>query len=538
MQYPAVRRSPLLRILALGSFALLAIGAFAGTRGQEPAPPAQAQLILRARIPASGAPPQLRLEDQPFRASSDLPCFYERRGFEPAWSDGAALRTQADGLLAALAAAGDEGLRPEDYREAALRRLAGEARSHPEPGALAEMDLLLTDAFLTYASHLRDGKINPQKIYSDCGLKPEEGDLAAVLQTALDAGRVREALTDLAPPQPGYRRLRDALRRYRQVAARGTPEPVSKGPTLRLGDRGERVAALRSHLALDAEADAASPVPAPEEGPDLFDAGLDAAVRAFQERHGLETDGLAGPATLGELATSPDAHVRQIVVNLERWRWLPRDPGERHVLVNVAGFRLDAVEDEQTALRMRIIVGKPYTRTPTFSSAINQVVFNPSWYVPRSIAVNEIGPRVKQDPGYLVRQNFEVLPGGGYRQRPGPQNALGKIKFLFPNRFGVYLHDTPTRSLFSRAVRTFSHGCMRIEKPMDFAVWLFRGDPKWTPEAIQAAVDAGRERKVALPRSVPVHVTYASAWVNEDGVLQVGRDVYDRDAGLWERLQE
>lgn len=512
-------------------FGLPLLLALALAAAQESPVTDQVRLILRTELPASGAAPRLEAEGQSFRASPFLSCFYERRGFLPAWSVDGALRPEAGDLLAALAAAGDDGLHAGDYRPAALERLATAARSQPEAGRLAGLDLLLSDAFLTFAAHLRNGKVNPAAIYPDCALKPDGADLAITLEEALAANRVRAVLAGLAPPHPGYARLREALGRYRQIAERGGPEPVPPGAALRAGDQGERIAALRARLAEAAVSDAAQTPPAAE-SPDLFDAPLEEAVRGFQRRHGLEEDGVVGPATLAEVNRRAEDHVRQIEVNLERWRWLPRDLGPRHVRVNIAGFRLEAVEDGRTALDMRVIVGKPYTRTPMFSSAMNEVVLNPSWYVPQSIATKELLPKARKDPGYLQRGGYELLPGSRVRQRPGPQNALGLIKFLFPNRFSVYLHDTPARTLFGRTVRTFSHGCIRIEKPFDLAVWVLGDDPRWTPEAIRAGIDSGQERTVKLSRTIPVHVAYWTAWVDEAGTLQLGPDVYSRDAGL------
>jgi murein L,D-transpeptidase YcbB/YkuD len=519
---------------------LLALAGLAGawSRGlgaQEPPAPEQVRVVLRALLPASGAAPRLEIEGQGFRTSPELPCFYQRRDFAPAWSAGGALQPRVEELLATLAAAESDGLRAEDYRSTALERLAAALRSRPDARGLADLDLLLSDAFLTFGAHLRHGKVNPAAIYPDCALNRDVTDLAAVLEEALATDRVRATLAGLAPPHRGYELLREALGRYRRLAARGGPEPVAPGPALRVGDRGERITALRTRLAEAAEADAANAANAdvePAPSPDLFDAPLAEAVRGFQRRHGLEDDGIAGPATQAELNQRAEDHVRQIEVNLERWRWLPRDLGKRHVLVNIAAFRLDAVEDGRSALDMRVIVGKPYTRTPTFSSAMHAVIFNPSWYVPRSIAVNELLPKARKDPSYLQREGYEVLPGSRLRQKPGPQNALGLIKFLFPNRFNVYLHDTPARTLFGRTVRTFSHGCMRIEKPFDLAVWALGDDPRWTPQAIRAAIEAGQERKVPLRRTIPVHVAYWTAWVDDGGTLRLGPDVYGRDAQL------
>ena len=477
---------------------------------QEPPVHDPIQVILRARFPASGASPRLVLDGETFQSSPLLPCFYERRGYAPAWShDG------AGELLSALAAAGDHGLQAEDYRTAALRKLA-------DAGVTADLDMLLSDAFLTFAAHLRRGKVNPEAIYRDCALGQDKTDLATVLEEALRQGRARAVLDSLAPPHRGYGLLREALARYRRIALRGDSEPVPPGPSLRAGDQGERVEILRARLAEAAEADGS---------PDLPGATLEEAVRRFQQRHGLVEDGVAGPATLAELNLPAADHVRKIEVNLERWRWLPHDLGQRHVLVNIAAFRLDAVEDGRSSLDMRVIVGKPYTRTPMFSSAMNSVVLNPSWNVPKSI-VPEVLAKARKDPSYLRRENFETLPGGGLRQRPGPRNALGTIKFLFPNRFGVYLHDTSAPALFGSTVRTFSHGCIRIEKPFDLAAWALRDDARWNAGAIRAGIEAGKERSVPLPHKIPVHVAYWTAWVGDDGILRLGRDVYQRDDEL------
>ena len=522
-------------VLAFAMLSPTGTGSRARLGAQEPALADQAQLILRARLSGSGTAPRLEIEGRELRLSSLLPCFYERRDFKPAWSAGGALRPAAGELLAALAAAEDDGLHSEDYRLSALARRAA-ALGRPNAHDLADLDLLLSDAFLEFAAHLRNGRVSPETLYRDCALDRGDAiDFATVLEEALAAGQIRAALAGLPPPHREYALLRKALDRYRRIASRGASAQVPPGPTLRTGDRGERVAVLRERLAEAAGADAAEPLPAAE-NLDLFDDPLAEAVRRFQGRHGLEDDGIVGSTTLAELNQRPEDHVRQIEVNLERWRWLPRDLGRRHVLVNIAAFRLEAVDEGRTVIDMRVIVGKPYTRTPMFSSAMNAVVLNPSWYVPQNIAVNEILPKARKDSSYLQRNGYEVLSGSRLRQKPGPQNALGLIKFVFPNRFSVYLHDTPARTLFSSTVRTFSHGCIRIEKPFDLAVWALGADPSWPPEAIRAAIDTGRERKIPIARTIPVHVAYWTAWVDEHGTLRRGRDVYQRDAELARRL--
>jgi murein L,D-transpeptidase YcbB/YkuD len=321
----------------------------------------------------------------------------------------------------------------------------------------------------------------------------------------------------------GYEGLEEALERYRRAAVRA--EPVPPGPALKLGAEGERVVALRERLAAVAEAEGAGPLLEPEL-PEVFDFSLEMAVRDFQERHGLAPDGIAGASTLAEVNRTAEEQIRKIEVNLERWRRLPTDFGERYILVNIAAFRLDAVEDGRSVLDMKVIVGRTDSRTPVVSSAIEDVVLNPSWYVPKGIASREILPKGRS---YLRRNGFQILPDGKLRQKPGPNNSLGQVKFRFPNRFGVYLHDTSARSLFDRAVRALSHGCVRVERPEDLAAWVLRDAPQWSEEAIQDALDSGHERRVELPEPIPVHIVYWTAWVDDAGALRFGPDVYDQD---------
>ena len=351
--------------------------------------------------------------------------------------------------------------------------------------------------------------------------------LVVLAFTLLGAPEVASAplLDNPASIHEGYERLEEALERYRRIAGRDEPDPVPTGPSLKPGAKGARVAALRARLAWAAEAEGGLSLPETDR-PEVFDFDLEEAVREFQERHGLKADGVAGASTLAELNRTAEEQIRKIVLNLERWRRLPADLGERHILVNIAGFRLDAVEDGRSVLDMKVIVGQRHTRTPVLSSAIETVVLNPSWYVPTSIASKEIWPKGRS---YLRNNGFQVMPGGKLRQKPGPNNSLGQVKFQFPNRFGVYLHDTPADSLFDRAVRALSHGCVRVERPEELAAWVLQDAPAWGPEAIQDVIDSGRERAVKLPEPIPVHIGYWTAWADEAGTLRFGPDVYDED---------
>ncbi|MBU1708066.1 L,D-transpeptidase family protein, partial [bacterium] len=294
----------------------------------------------------------------------------------------------------------------------------------------------------------------------------------------------------------------------------------------------------------------------------LFDDSLEQAVHKFQRRNGLEDDGVVGPATLEALNVPVEERVHQIEVNLERWRWLPQELGRRHILINVANFELDVNEDNQPVMTMRVVVGRDYRRTPVFTDQMTYLVFSPYWNVPTNIAVQDIVPKIRENSDYLTNQNIKVFRGWGVeakaidpqtidwsriteqnfnyrlRQEPGPLNALGRVKFMFPNKFNVYLHDTPARELFAKTERAFSSGCIRIEKPIELAEYLLRSDPKWTREKIFAVIDKHIEQTVRLPEPLPVHLLYWTAWANEDGSVQFRKDIYSRDKKLYEALLE
>jgi len=279
-------------------------------------------------------------------------------------------------------------------------------------------------------------------------------------------------------------------------------------------------------------------------------------------RHGLDVDGVVGSATLDALNVPVEKRVRQLIVNMERWRWLPQDLGKRYILVNIADFELDVVENSQPLMTMRVIVGRDYRRTPVFSDNMTYLVLSPYWHVPTAIAVQDILPKIQQEPGYLAKQNIRVFRGWGaetreidprtvnwshvtaanfsyrLRQEPGPMNALGRVKFMFPNKFNVYLHDTPAQELFAKPERTFSSGCIRIEKPIELAEYLLQSDAKWTREKILAVADKRIEQTVRLPEPMPIHLLYWTAWADEDRTVQFRADVYARDGKLYEALIE
>jgi len=509
---------------------------------------------IRSRLESALDPDALAAGDERLLCIDALATFYENRGYRPAWSDGKRLSKAAAELLKTLDDAWLHGLQPADYHVDLIRdRVSNVKRSRND----AELDLLLSDAFLLYGSHLLSGQVNPETIDSEWFANRRGGNLPEILQSAIDSARVRAALSDLAPPQRGYSRLQEALEKYRRIDASGGWASIPEGEKLKAGMEDPRVPALRERLKRTGDLPSGS---ADTSG--VFDEVLVAAVVRFQRRHGLDADGVIGSATLDALNVPAARRVQQIIVNLERWRWLPQELGERHVIVNVADFHLDCVHEGDTVLTSRVIVGRDYRRTPVFSDELSYIVFNPSWEVPDFIAAEDILPLVRKDPAYLERMGFDVLRGWGpdekrfdgssidwkavnkrsfpyrLRQGPGPLNALGRMKFMFPNRFSVYLHDTPARELFGKTERTFSSGCIRVEKPLELAIWLLAGDTAYDKPGIQALLDSNESRTVKLPRRVPIHLLYWTSWVSPDGTVYFRRDVYNRDGALGTALRQ
>jgi murein L,D-transpeptidase YcbB/YkuD len=508
---------------------------------------------LRSRIEDGGLPLYLRVGDEALQAAWALPRFYAQRGYLPAWIGNEGPTPMADELVGALNRALCEGLTPRHYHAAALGRLLGQAGggAPPDSRLLAELDLLLTDAFLIYGAHLAGGRTNAEAIDREWPARPWEMDLGRHLADALAAGQVAQALEALTPQDAGYRGLRQALAHLRRIEAAGGWPSVPPGPKLELQDRDPRVVPVRRRLAVTGEL----PAEAADAG-EHFDAALAEAVRTFQRRHGLEPDGVVGSETLALLNVPVAERIRQLALNLERWRWLPRNLGDRYLLVNIAAFHLTLVEGGRPVMEMKAVVGRDYRRTPVFSDRMTYLVLSPYWNVPPRIAVQDKLPLIRRDPAYLARQHLRVFRGWGVgaeevdpatvdwtslsstnfpfrlRQDPGPWNALGEIKFMFPNPHDVYLHGTPDRHLFARSQRSFSSGCIRIEKPVELAVQLLGDDPRWSREAIMTAIDRRVEQTVLLPQPLPIHLLYWTAWSAEDGALHFRRDIYDRDPPL------
>lgn len=449
-------------------------------------------------------------------------------------------------LLAALADAGRHGLNPEDYHYARLKDLR--ANSGPIP---APLDILLTDALARYAYHLRFGKANPQQLdpHWNYSRALETQDPARWMFDAIAGQGITAALDSLRPHTLTYAALQRALAHYRALADAGGWRSVPAGESLKPGMRDPRVTALRERLAAEA---ASEPAVTPDTT--LFDPELERAVRDFQRRNGLAEDGIVGKQTLAALNVSAAARVATLRVNLERIRWIFRDIEDELLVVNIAAFQAAYLRSGEILWRARAVVGRPYRQTPIFKARMTHVIANPTWTVPPTILRKDVLPAMARDPAYLKAKHLRVIDRAGntidpgtidwqrtrsdgfpyvLRQDPGPHNALGRIKFMFPNPYLVYLHDTPSRELFARAERTFSSGCIRVERPFELAELLLRDDPAWQPEKIAGET---RPRRFNLNHAVTVMLLYLTAFAEADGEAQFRRDVYARDADVLRAL--
>ncbi len=521
-----------------------------------------ASALLRKHLERSSAA-RISCAGRVICSSRILPKFYASREYRLAWSSEETLLPQAGALIKFIREVDKEALNPLDYHLDILEYLQSEmakakAKAEKPPASLrVDFDLLMTDAFLLCGSHIVSGRVDPGKIHEDWFARRRYEDLASVLQVALETNSVEETLRSLIPKHPGYERLKKALLDYRRMAAGETWPILPKGENLRKDNPSEGVITLRKRLLLTGDLAASQ-----NTGNERFDDALEEGVKKFQGRHGIEPDGAVGRQTRRTLNTPIETRIRQIELNLERWRWLPAELGQRHILVNIASFGLEVVENDKIVLPMKVVVGKNYKRTPVFSGKMTYVEINPYWNVPASIATEELLPKIQKNVGYLKKEQMKVLrdidtkryefvnPGEiswhelsednfpyRLRQEPGPKNPLGRIKFMFPNKYGVYLHDTSEPALFERTRREFSHGCIRIEKPLEFAEYVLRDDPEWTRDGIEAAIALKKNRVVMLPEPIAVHILYWTAWADEDGTVNFRDDIYERDEDLTKALK-
>jgi murein L,D-transpeptidase YcbB/YkuD len=471
--------------------------------------------------------------------------FYESRHFKPIWTRDGEAKFKAKALLKALKSASEHGLDPNDYDiEGIESRLDDD---HPE--TLAELELIMSDAFSQFAHHLSVGRVRPSAVNSAIKLNPQGPAPLSLITGAEAADSIADYIETIKPQTPRYDRLKAALAHYRALAASGGWPTIPAGPTLKPGMNDTRIPILRKMLV------AMGDLKAGQAGAGSgYDDTLVAGVKRFQERHGRETDGVIGPSTLAAMNIPVEKRIVQLTINLERRRWMEDNFGEFYIFVNLADQQLKVVEmrngREKTVHDARVVVGKPFHSTPVFSKDMKFVVFNPYWNVPSSITNKEYLPKLKKDPGALSRQNIHVFSQGGARVDPysvdwnsmsrvpyrlrqdsGPKNALGQVKFMFPNKFNIYIHDTPSKSLFAKEIRYFSHGCIRVQNPDELADVLLARQG-WNKAKVESQIGSQKRRIVNLKKKIPVHISYLTAWVNKDGSVNFRRDAYGRDKKL------
>lgn len=473
---------------------------------------------------------------------------YRGNGLQPFWVHDGRPDSRAADILAVLEGAESHGLDPASYFTDKIRQYW----DSKDTTGLVRLDILLTMGMVRYVADQREGRIEPRQV--DPVLfetaRDAEVDWNALLQAAFAAPDMNAFLEQQAPPLLQYRRLREKLSEYRQIDAEGGWPLIPDGETLKPGEEDQRVAIVRQRLVATKE------LPTKDMASTLFDESLAEAVKRFQARHNLKPDGVIGKQTMAAMNVPVADRIEQIVINMERYRWLKRFNDDRLVVVNIAGFRAAAGKPGAFDLTMPVIVGKAYHATPVFSEMIKYVEFNPYWNLPASIARTETLPKLKQDPLYLQKHNMRIFQGWEegapeldstsmdwskiserdmnryrVRQDPGPNNALGTLKIMFPNKYSVYLHDTPAHGLFKQEQRAFSHGCIRMSRPAEMAAWVLGGEEQgWNLEKVNGIIKKRERQVVVLDEPIPVYILYRTAFVNpEDDALYFYEDIYERD---------
>ena len=470
---------------------------------------------------------------------------YKKRDFEPLWltRDGWGLGVEA--ARHTFTNAANEGLEPKDY----TRGLARVDGAQKEVSSLLEAEIALSKDVLDYIDDMWGERLNPSLISKSLSIKPEHVDAAAILIRGVSGDQSGEWLKNLTLPKEQYQNLKKLLALYREKA--DTQDNLNllptQGPVLKRGTSSAQVVLLRKALAIHeftSTGDIADP---------LFDADLEKTVKRFQDTSLIEPDGIVGDQTRRALARSAQDKVNQIIVSMERWRWLPHTMPERYLFVNIAGFELKGYENGAQTLDMPVIIGRDYRKTPVFTSIVDSVRFNPSWNVPRSIAVKDKLPKLQRDPDYFVQKGYVLSDEDGneisphsvnwseitpstftyhLRQKPGAANALGKIRFNIDSPFDVYLHDTSDPQLFVKKVRTFSSGCIRVSEPVKLAYFVFNEPSRWTYETIAASMTGSNTQNVRPQKGVPIFITYFTVWAPDGEAPRFMDDIYAQDAAI------
>ena len=498
--------------------------------------------------------------------------FYKARDFKPLWLGEYGMAVRTKHLLSLLGKADEEGLRAQDYLPAFLIDFDAQSSNFTEsPENLAQLEIELTVAALKYSHHISAGRVKPIRISKLHTLKARPESARKVLTNLQSTLRPDKYLNSLQPMIPQYRFLKKALAKYRVQVSDNQTIHISAGDLIRPGDFDDRLELIAKRLEQlglysfeplesindnDSYENEASSARSQEL---IYDANLVAAIKELQEQSGLRRDGIIGNNTLAALnGQSSGEKISKIILSLERLRWLPQDLKSKYIFINQAFYETWMMQDGKEIFRSDVIVGKSIHQTAVFNDEMDKVVLNPRWFVPRSIIYNEMVPKLYNNPYYLAEQGYEVRDIKGRQvnsstinwsqfseknipfnvvQPPGPKNALGRVKFLFPNQHAIYMHDTPARNLFKKDNRALSHGCVRVQKPMEFAEIILKTEG-WTPAKIAAAIATGKNQTVLLSKKIPVYLGYYTAWADQEGNVRLRDDVYGRDRVLNQALEQ
>ena len=506
-------------------------------------------VAIRAHVEQIRAGNDLTIAGQTISSVLVLPSLYERRDYSPVWDNPQAVRQ----LIETLEHVDSDGLISKDYHLPVILKLQA---NNPvrDPATVAALDILKTDALIRLGYHLLAGKVDAEGLDANWNMTTTIGDLDTILSLAgaIESARIPQLIKRLRPDHSYYAFLQQGLARYRTIRDQGGWPSVTPGPVLKLGMTDARVPVIRERLSVTGELTAADTVS------DSYDQTLTGAVKRFQQHHGLTADGVIGPATLAAMNVPVQERIDQIKVNLERARWVLHDLPEDVVITDIAGFEVSYRQGGKITWSTRAQVGKPYRKTPVFRDQIRYLEVNPTWTVPPTILQKDILPQLAKDPSYLQQKDMQVLTHDGkhvdpttidwrqypqkrfphlLRQNPGPNNALGRIKFMFPNKHLVYLHDTPSRNLFERDQRAFSSGCIRVMHPFELAELLL-DDPQWTQSRIEEVVKSKQTTRINLAKPVTVILMYWTVNITDDGGMMFKADVYDRDAEVLAGLRK
>ncbi len=539
-----ISKTPFLRCVTL-SFALLSSAAIPAAE-----PAAATESTVNVAIERLLTSDNLQIRGIEILAEQTVFEIYRDNAFNPFWTSESDIRE----LLTLIEDAADHGLNPDDYAVDELRRILPGQSKDASVVIRAETEILLTESLLRYGYHRRLGKVKASSLDPDINYKRTTflGESPSVIfRQVLEAPSMQEFIDLAAPSGPVYRRYQFWLHRYRDLATAGGWPAVAEGPTLRLGDSDIRVAMIRARLAVTDDLPAGVDIRSKQ-----FDEGVQAAIMAFQARHALAADGIVGKQTITAMNVPIEQRIDQLRTSLERLRWVNQEAVDTLVAVNIASFRAFYYEDGREAWATRAMVGKSYRRTPVFRGDIAYMEFNPTWTIPPTILRNDTLPAIKKDPGYLASKNIRVIDRNGkyvdpasvdwsqyssgvpyiLRQDPGPDNALGTVKFIFPNDHFVFLHDTPHRELFNQPERAFSSGCIRIEDPLKLAELLLNDTDTYPRSKLEAIVDSRKTQRINLPERIPVIIIYLTSDFDSDGNIMFLRDIYDRDQQVLDAL--